>query len=109
MKSSKKISIKLDLDRETFPVDLNFDQSVTLNYESDLFSEYLNDYIVLGHYFIYEDASYEMIYETEIKKLSTRKFMNWSVFEMPCKDDGEQILECLGTGKAVEEKPLRFL
>ena len=60
---------KFDLDRETFPVDLNFDKSVTLNYENDLFAEYLNDYIVLGHHFIYEDVSYEIIYETEIKEL----------------------------------------
>ena len=60
---------KFDLDRETFPVDFNFDKSVTLNYENDLFAEYLNDYIVLGHHFIYEDVSYEIIYETEIKEL----------------------------------------
>jgi len=100
---------KFDLDRETFPVNLNFDKSVTLNYENDLFAEYLNDYIVLGHYFIYEDASYEIIYETEIKELSASKFINWTVFEMPCKEDGEQILECLGTGKAIEEKTFALL
>ena len=50
-----------------------------------------------------------MICETEIKELSARKFMNWSVFEMPCREDGEHIIECHGTGKAIEEKTFALL
>jgi hypothetical protein len=95
-------------DRETFPVDLDLDAQVKVNNVGDFLEnevwQHLSDqnYLVVGHYFIYSDASYEI--NNNLTEIDKKDFFGWTVFDYPYDDNGDSILELQGTGESVEEE-----
>ena len=104
----KQTLFEFDGYRETYPVDLDMGQEVKVNDLGQLFIDGLDNYIVFGHYFIYSDASYETVDDKDLMEIDKREFLGWTVFEIPCDEDGDNLLECQGTGESIEEKTFAF-
>ncbi|MDC1528784.1 hypothetical protein N8600_06995 [Gammaproteobacteria bacterium] len=106
--SLKDILLGFDDIRETYPVGLELSAEVKVRDSGNFLENQVlhdvkdQDYIIIGHYFIYSNAYYEIIGEhTEIDK---KDFFEWAVYEYPEADYWSDVLELQTTGESIDEK-----
>jgi hypothetical protein len=93
--------------RETYPADLEFEEDIEINDLGDLFAAEGDNYLILGHYFIYSDANYELT--QKIKKIEKWEFFGWAVYEQPSDAEGNNILDFQGSGESTDEESFIIL
>jgi hypothetical protein len=92
--------------REGCPLNLNLSKDIEIIDSGEFFAD--EEILHLGHYFIYEDATYEI--PVEITSIKTEKFFDWKMMKDPKAKDpkaGEEddvYIESTGTGPGIEEK-----
>ena len=96
------LNILLDFDerRECYPVVLKLDEKITIQDNGSFFKD--EDCLILGHYFVYNDAAYEISSQTT--SAESRGFFDWEIMENPMQNDDYGDFELQSTGGADVEQ-----
>ena len=112
-KSLEDNLISFNEDRETFPMDLELDSKINVNTVGDFFENggwielESENYLIVGHFYISSSASYEI--DKSLRTINKKNFFEWAVYDYPLDNEGNNLLDCLSTGKSIAEESFIFI
>jgi len=97
----KEYHLRFDENRECYPVGLKLDNKITVQDCGSYFPED-EGCLVLGHYFVYKNAGYEISSETTT--VESRSFLDWEIMQNPMQGEDYGDFELMGTGDVITEE-----